>query len=214
LLRKDDYILADKFKKRKRIDQMIQTRTYRVNLAGAKLWNLHTAAATHPEVASTNKIEFAIDRISISENKIGSRAVQQLVWRQFRPVIHWCAAWSYQLQTFKAVFPQSVDDQYVGDVVIVDFLSLGDIFLDFVKRTIRLPAGQPEYWTTPRLPAMTPRQPGWPDAHVLRPGIMLRPEFLQTASEYVLEAKQLARKWLVSGPGLRAEIIRRRNQKR
>jgi hypothetical protein len=92
LLRTRDHVLAGKFRARKRIDQIMQTRRIHSALAGAMLWDLHTAAAAHPKVATKSKIEFAIDRISIAQNRLGSLATIRDAWRQFRSVIHWCAA--------------------------------------------------------------------------------------------------------------------------
>jgi hypothetical protein len=104
LLRKRDHVLAGKFRARKRINQIMQTRRIHSALAGAMLWDLHTAAAAHPNVATKSKIEFAIDRISIGQNKLGSLATIRDAWRQFRSVIHWCAALAYQYKVFKIPF--------------------------------------------------------------------------------------------------------------
>src|SRR5271166_4368189 len=73
-LTRQDHALAGKFRARKRVHQMMQTRRIHSVLAGAMLWDLHTAVAAHPEVASKSKIEFTIDRISIVEHKLGSLA--------------------------------------------------------------------------------------------------------------------------------------------
>src|SRR5271170_5296483 len=208
LLTKGDYVLARKFERRGHIHQVMQTRRIHLSLAGAMLWDLHTAAAEHPDLASKNKIEYAIDRLSIAERKLCLRATLQDAWRQFRPVIHWCAALVYQSRVFKQPFPQFPELQYNGDVVISDFLSLGDIFLNFAEGHVDFPEGRPGYWTTPNIPPVTPRQSHWPDAHLLRPGIELGPELLETLSQYVVERKKLARDGLVAGRGRRAEIAR------
>jgi hypothetical protein len=204
LLTKSDHVLAAKFKRHPRIDRIIQTRRLHSALAGAVLWNLHTAAATQPGIASKNKIEFTIDRISSAQNKIGSRATLRSAWRQFRPVIHWCAAVAYQSRVFGSVFPHLPEIGYVGDVVILDFLVLGRAFLEFASENVDFPGGQrPAFWTTSNIAAVIPRRPDWPDAHLIRPGIEHGPEFLGTASRYVVERDGLARKWITDRPSRR-----------
>jgi hypothetical protein len=178
------------------------------------LWDLQTAVAAHPEVASKNKIEFTIDRISIDEGKMGSRATLQAAWRQFRRVIHWCAALAYQQRVFGSTFPQIPQVGYVGDVVIVDFLTLGQTFLAFAKEYVVFPSGQrSSFWTTQEFPPVMQRHAGWPDAHVLRPDIKLSPEFLSRASHYVIEGDSIDRDWLVSGPPRRFKIARDRQNR-
>ena len=212
-LMRRDHVLAGKFRARKRVRQMMQTRRIHSDLAGAMLWDLHTAVAAHPEVASKNKIEFTIDRISIADHKIGSLATVRGAWRQFRRVIHWCAALAYQSRVFKSPFPQLPEVGYVGDVVIADFLALGQIFLAFAKEYVDFPTGQrSSFWTAPEFTLAAPRQPGWPDAHVLRRGIELGPEFLATAADYIIERDRVDRDWLISGPARRFKIARDRQK--
>jgi hypothetical protein len=211
LLTTRDHVLAGKFRARNRISQMMQTRRIHSVLAGAMLWDLHTAVTAHPDVASKSKVEFTIDRISIAEHKIGSLATVRSAWREFRRVIHWCAALAYQSRVFRSPFPQLSDVGYVGDVVIADFLALGRTFLAFAKEYVEVPPGQrSSFWTTPEFALATPRQPGWPDAHVLRGSIELGPEFLSTASNYVIERDSVERPWLISGPVRRFKIARDR----
>ena len=203
-LTKRDHILAAKFGRRDRIGQLMQTRRIHSVLAGAMLWDLHTAAELHPGVASKNKIEFTIDRISIAEKKLGSLATLKSAWRRFRPVIHWWAALAYQTRVFGLPFPQRPEVGYVGDVVIADFLALGQIFLTFAKDRVDFPEGRPPtFWTAkaPALPAS--RAPTWPDAHALRPGIELSRDFLATTLKYVIEGDRVNRDWLISGPARR-----------
>jgi hypothetical protein len=209
LLTKRDHILAGKFRARKRIRQTMQTRGIHSILAGAMLWDLHTAVAAHPGVASKSKIEFTIDRISIAEGKTGSLGTVRDAWRKFRRVIHWCAALAYQSRAFKSPFPQLPEIGYVGEVVILDFLALGRTFLAFAKAHVDFPPGQrPSFWTTQEFALAVPRQAGWPDTHMLMGGIELGPEFLTTASDYVVETDRLNRDWLVSGPRRRFKIAR------
>ena len=139
------------------------------------LWDLYTAVAAHPELASKNKIEFTIDRISIAEKKIGSKATLRNAWRRFRPVLHWCAALAYQSRVFQSVFPQCLEIGYLGDVVIFDFLALGETFLAFAKEHVELRARRSAFWTAPSVPTILTRHADWPDAHVLREGFELRP---------------------------------------
>jgi hypothetical protein len=209
MLTKRDHVLARKFVRRQRINQMMQTRRIKANIAGAMLWDLHTAAAAHPAIASKSKIEFTIDRISIAQKKMGSLTTQRAAWRQFRPVIHWCAALAYQERVFGRPFPQDAKTGYVGDVVIFDFLELGESFLNFARERVDFPAGKREsFWSAPGLVPMIARQPSWPDAHMLRPGIELGSEFLETVSHYVVERDQLKRNWLITGPRRRFAIVR------
>jgi hypothetical protein len=213
-LTRRDYVLAGKFRARNRVYQMMQTRRIHAVLAGAMLWDLHTAVATHADVASKSKIEFTIDRISIVQDKIGSLATVRSAWRRFRQVIHWCAALAYQARVFRSPFPQLPEVGYVGEVVIADFLALGEIFLAFAREHVEFPPSQrPSFWTTPKLASAMPRQPGWPDAHVLRPGIKLGPAFLATASDYVIERDRIEREWPISGPGRRFEIANERQKR-
>ncbi len=214
LLTRRDHVLAGKFRTRKRMRQMMQTRRIHSSLAGAMLWDLHTAVAAHSELASKSKVEFAIDRISIAQGKLGSLATLRDAWRQFRPVIHWCGAVAYQKHVFGSPFPQN--PKYRGDVVICDFLALGSIFLTFAKEYVDCPAGQgPSFWTTPDIHTAAPHQRGldWPDAHRLRDGITLSPEFLATASDYVIERDGVEREQLISGPGRRFAVAHDRQKK-
>jgi hypothetical protein len=214
LLTKRDWVLARKFRVRSRIDQMMQTRRIHSALAGAMLWDLQTAATAHPEVATKNKIEFTIDRISILENKLGSLATTRDVWRHFRPVIHWCAALVYQQRVFGRPFPQNPEIGYLGDVVVADFLALGNIFLAFAQEHVDFPPGnRPTFWRSPDIDPVARRRPGWPDAHLLAEGITLSAEFLSTASEYVIERDLLDRSWLITGPRRRFDIARKRRNK-
>ena len=208
-LSKQDHVLAAKFARRDRIDQLMQTRRTHSVLAGAVLWSLQTAAQQHPEAASKNKIEFAIDRISIAEKKLGSLATLRSAWRRFRPVIHWCAALAYQAKAFGSPFPQRPGVGYVGDIVIADFLQLGQVFLAFAKDHVDFsPDERPPFWTAP-IPVMpATRDPTWPDAHVLRPGTQLSTAFLATVSGYVIENDRVRRNSLVSGPGRRFTLAR------
>jgi hypothetical protein len=209
LLTKQDYVLAGKFERRARISQIMQTRNIHSVLAGAMLWDLHTAAITHPDIASKNKIEFAIDRISIAQSKIGSRATIRSAWQQFRPVVHWCAALAYQWRVFSAPFPQNPESEYVDDVVISDFLALGNIFLGIARDYIHFSTGRrPVFWTAPNIPTIEPRRPGWPEAYALEQGFELTPAFLDAASQYVVVRDQLHRDYLISGPARRFEITR------
>jgi hypothetical protein len=204
LLTKRDHVLAAKLKRRPRIDRIMQTRRLHSALAGAVLWNLHTWVATQPGIASKNKIEFTIDRISSAQKKTGSRATLRSARRQFRPVIHWCAALAYQSRVFGSVFPQLPEIGYVGDVVISDFLVLGRAFLEFANENVDFPAGQrAAFWTTSNIAAVIPRRPDWPDAHLIRPGIELGPEFLDPAPRYVVERDGLTRKWITGRPSRR-----------
>jgi hypothetical protein len=149
-LTKHDHVLARRFGARKRIEQIMQTRRIHSTLAGAILWNLHTAVAAHPEVASKSKIEFTMDRISIAENKMGSLATLRSAWRQFRRVIHWCAALAYQSRVFSSPFPQLPAVGYVGEVIVADFLALGQIFLAFAQEYVEFPPGKRgAFWMTP-----------------------------------------------------------------
>lgn len=106
-LTKKDQVFASKFRARQRIAQIMQTRRVLAGLAGAMLWDLHTAVSSHPGLVSKSKIEFTIDRISIAQGKLGSLATLRDVWRRFRPVIHWCVAMAYQARVFGSPFPQS-----------------------------------------------------------------------------------------------------------
>jgi hypothetical protein len=213
-LTKRDYVFAAKYRARKRIVQTMQTRRIHSILAGAMLWDLQTAVVTYPPIASKSKIEFTIDRISIAQEKLGSLAALQDAWRQFRPVIHWCAALVYQSRVFGRPFPQDSDIGYVGDVVILDLLALGSIFLAFAKDYVDFPAShRPRFWTTPDIHVAVPRRPRWPDAHLLVEGITLSPEFLSTASAYVIERDRVERPWLISGPGRRFDLARRRRNR-
>ncbi len=213
-LTKRDYVLARKFEDRNRIKQMMQTRRINSILAGAMLWDLQTAVTAHPQVASKSRIEFTIDRISIAHKKIGSLATIRSAWRQFRPVIHWCAALAYQCRVFGLPFPQRPEVEYIGDLVLADFLALGRIFLGFAREYVDFPVGhRSSFWTTPEIPLATPRHPGWPDAHIARQGVELGREFLVTASDYVIERERVERKWLISGPARRFEIARGRQER-
>ena len=207
-LTRRDKLLAGKFERRARIEQIMRTRRIHSILAGAMLWDLYTAAVAHPELASKNKIEFTIDRISIAEKKLGSKATLRKAWRQFRPVLHWCAAMAYQSRVFQSVFPQYPEIGYLGDVVIFDFLALGETFLAFATEHVELRARRSAFWTAPSAPAI-PRHPDWPDAHVLKEGFELPPEFLDTASHYVVERDRLDREWLISGPARRFKLAAR-----
>jgi hypothetical protein len=209
LLTKRDQVLAGKFARRQRILQMMQTRRIHSALAGVMLWDLHTAVTAHPAVASKSKIVFSIDRISKSQYKLGTRTTLRAAWRQFRPVIHWCAALAYQLRVFGRPFPQDAETGYLGDVVVYDFLSLGEVFLDFAREYIDFPVGErPSFWTVPGIALPISRNPSWPDAHMLRPGISLEAKFLETASRYVVEREGLVREWLNTGPSRRFSIAR------
>jgi len=208
-LTKADYILARKFQRRARIDRILQTRRVHSTLAGTVLWDLQTAVTAHPDVASKNKVEFAIDRISIANERLGTKATLQDAWRRFRPVIHWCAAAAYQWQVFGSPFPKDLASRYIGRIVLLDFLSLGEIFLSFACKHVEAPKGRPHFWTAPTSPAVTPRHSGWPDAHTLTPGIELRAEFIETILRgYVVETNRLARDPLISGQGRRAKIAK------
>jgi hypothetical protein len=206
---KRDRVLARKFERRARIEQIMHTRRIHSALAGAMLWDLHTAASSRPDLASKNKVTFAIDRISIAEGRIGSKATLQSAWRRFRPVLHWCAALAYQSRVFDAVFPQDPEHGYVGDVIISDFLSLGEAFLAFARECVEFPSGRPAFWTTPTIPTIGPRDPAWPDAHVLRQGYELSPDLIDAASNYVVERDRLKRDWLISGPARRFELAKK-----
>jgi hypothetical protein len=211
---KRDYVLAAKYRARKRIVQTMQTCRIHSILAGAMLWDLQTAAAAYPAIASKSKIEFTIDRISIAQEKLGSLATLREAWRQFRPVIHWCAALAYQWRVFGRPFPQNADIGYVGDVVISDFFALGNIFLAFAKEYVDFPSGnRPTFWRSLEIDAVTSRRPNWPDAHLLAEGITLSAEFLSTATEYIIERDRLERSWLISGPGRRFDIARNRRNR-
>jgi hypothetical protein len=213
-LTKRDYVFSAKYRARKRITQTMQTRRIHSILAGAMLWDLQTAAAAYPTMASKNKIEFTIDRISIAQNKLGSLATLRDAWRQFRPLIHWCAALAYQWRVFGRPFPQMPEIGYLGDVVISDFLALGNIFLAFAKEYVDFPPGnRPTFWRSPEIDAVTSRRPNWPDAHLLAEGITLSAEFLSTATEYIIERDRLERSWLISGPGRRFDIARNRRNR-
>jgi hypothetical protein len=178
------------------------------------LWDLYTAIADHPDIASKNKIEFTIDRISIVHERLGSLATLRSAWRQFRPVIHWCAALVYQSRVFGRPFPQNQEIGYAGDVVISDFLALGNIFLAFAKEYVEFPGGgRPAFWRSPHIDPVTSRRPGWPEAHLLAEGITLSAEFLSTASEYVIERDRLERSWLITGPRRRFAITRNRRNR-
>jgi hypothetical protein len=210
LLTKQDHVLAGKFERRPRISQIMQTRRIHSVLAGALLWDLHTAATTHPDIATKNKMEFAIDRISIAQSKIGTRATIRSAWHQFQSVVHWCAALAYQWRVFGAPFPQNPESQYVGDVVISDFLALGNVFLSVARNYIHFSTGRrPVFWTAPNIPTIEPRRPGWPEAYALEQGFELTPAFLDAASRYVVVRDQLHRDYLISGPARRFEIARR-----
>jgi hypothetical protein len=108
-LTRQDHVLAGKFRARKRVRQMMQTRRIHSVLAGAMLWDLHTAVAAYPEVASKSKVAFTIERISIAQGKLGSLGTMRYAWRQFRPVIHWCAVLAYQWRVFSSPFPQLLE---------------------------------------------------------------------------------------------------------
>jgi hypothetical protein len=205
-LTKRDRVLAGQFERRARIKQIMQTRRIHSILAGAVLWDLHTAAASHPDLTSKSKVEFAIDRLSIAANKMGSGATLRSAWRCFRPVLHWCAALAYQSRAFGSVFPQHPETGYVGEVVISDFLSLGDAFLAFAREYVEFPSGRPAFWITSRRPSIERRQPGWPDANVLREGCELSPELINAVSTYVVERDRLKRDWLISGPARRFDL--------
>jgi len=211
-LTKEDRVLAAKFARQNRIDQLMQTRRTHSILAGAMLWNLQTAAGRHPEVASKNKIEFTIDRISIAEEKLGTLATLRSAWRRFRPVIHWCAALAYQARVFGSPFPQRSDVGYIGDVVIADFLALGHNFLTFAKERVEFPEHERgSFWTAPIAVLSAARNPAWPDAHVLRADTQLSAPFLATVSGYVVEDNRVSRDWLVSGPRRRFALVERKN---
>lgn len=96
--------------------------------------------------------------------------------------------------------------------MIFDFLALGSAFLGFAKEYVELPPGhRPSFYTTPEIVANAPRRrPDWPNAHLLREGSTLSPEFLAVATEYVVERDKLSRDWLVSGPARRFAIAHNR----
>lgn len=188
LLTKNDRVLAKAFDRRPRLRKLMATRQLHSKLAGAVLWDLHTATASHPEIATKNKIEFTIDRISVAAGKAGARASLRQVWRQFRPVIHWCAALAYHGQVFGRPFPADPSIGYGADAVLSDFLTLGSTFLTFARKVVEFPEGaSASFWTAPVSTPVEPRQPEWPDAHVIASGITLDPEFLKTAAGYVDE---------------------------
>jgi hypothetical protein len=208
-LTRPDKLLAGKFERRPRIEQIMQTRRLHSSLAGAMLWDLYTAAEAHPELVSKNKIEFTIDRISIAKKKLGSKATLRKAWRQFRPVLHWCAAMAYQSRVFQSVFPQYPEIGYVGDVVISDFLALGEMFMAFAKEHVEFQGRRPAFWVASSAPTISTRRPDWPDAHILMEGFELRPEFLDVASRYVVERDGLERPWVTSRPARRSISARR-----
>jgi hypothetical protein len=93
--------------------------------------------------------------------------------------------------------------------VIYDFLALGETFLAFAKEHVEFQGRRPPFWTASSVSTISTRHPDWPDAHVLMEGFQLGPEFLDTASHYVVERDRLVRPWATSRPARRAVLARR-----
>jgi hypothetical protein len=81
--------------------------------------------------------------------------------------------------------------------------------LGFAREYVETPSPHRSYfWTTPVVSAYA-RLPGWPDAHVVRQGFKLSPEFPDLARQYVVKRDEIKREWEVSGPARRFEIARK-----
>lgn len=206
LLSRSDRERARQFQDQRRVDLMIQTRRKNTILAGLVLWNLKAANDACSEWAKKDRIEYAIDQVSISDNKLGTKSDLEKAWRQFRSVIHWCAALAYEYRILGRPFADNSSVGYDATAALIDFLYLAQEFEPIADEFVYFePEGEPYRWKLQTLPEALERQPGWPPR--LRLSNEFRPsEGISAHLETYRPGYRRPWPWRIPGPGLRSRL--------
>jgi hypothetical protein len=131
-------------------------------LAGLVLWNLKAAKDAYPQWARKDRVEYAIDQVSVEAEKLGTKSDLEKAWRRFRSVIHWCAALLYENRVLGQPFAHNPEIGYYPNAVVIDFLYLGQEFEIVAEEHVYFPESPPYRWRLRSLPEAPSREFGWP----------------------------------------------------